>query len=154
MSTTYAINTETLGLTQFSNLSLVGLVDIDGTTVLLAALDLFEFTGTTDDGVALVGYVTTGALTFGNQSYNIPKYSFAGAGSGDVTVTPYMAQHGGELTGTACSESLAAALDQFEMYPGTRYDARRYKLKIAMDGSGDVLESFEIYINPVRHRRG
>lgn len=153
--TIYAINANTFGLSQFSGFTALGLTECDGQVLFLNSTQVLEHSGSTDNGTAITAHVTTGELQLaGNQEFNVTKCSYAGHGSGAVEVTRYTAEQGAANTCPAYSQDLAIELDQYEMPLETRQTARQYKFKIGMTGAGDMLDSFDVYVNPVRHRKG
>jgi len=155
----YKISTSTLGLSQAQDNrwnSVVGVTEHDGDLFVVSnGYGLFEVSGNTDHGSAIVGYITTGELSLaGPQSFNCPKATLIASGTGSLQVARYTKEQGSAKTPNAYSVTLTSEQDEHEVLLETRQHARTYQFKITMTGSGNSLDSFGVYVNPVRPRRG
>ena len=91
----YAINTDTLGISEYDFRD-VRLGTIGDKTVALAETGLYEQCGDTDAGFCIESYITTGALHFGNdlfmKSLSRVHLVAKNAGQLQITLTAYNTQ--------------------------------------------------------------
>lgn len=146
----YAVNATTLGISTYS-LSPVAIAELDNDVFVLVPTKLHEQTGSTDDSTPIVSYVTTGALRLGEaQAVNCPKAVVVVQGS-SLRLDWYTKELGAVPSAEFETRTITSVLDEYEILLGTKHTARSYKFKITFD---DFLDSFGVYVNPVRHRRG
>jgi len=154
-----AINTYTGGLTNYSGTEIdtgVGIGTMGSQSFIIAPTTLYELTGADDAGSDINAYTTTGHLTLAsNMEYNIPKCSFAAQGSGTVSVARFTKEKGAAQTPDAYTATLTSEIDQHEMGLETRQIARSYQFKVSFSAAspGSRLETFDVYVNPARHRK-
>lgn len=155
ISNLYVINTVTSTVSTYHGLTLKSLATVGSNLLMVELGSLLKQAGTTDAGRAIVPLITTGELVLaGKQIYNVPKINFTAAGTGIMTVGRYTTEQGTAQTPSSYSQQLSTEFDQYEMMLETRQAARTYKFDLGLSAVGDMLESFNVYVNPVRHRRG
>lgn len=75
MTTLYAINLRTFGLSRYTGLDPVAVVEHDGTTYVASATALKTFSGTQDGTTPITATVQTGQVNFGSMhDKNIPRF--------------------------------------------------------------------------------
>ena len=149
----YAINAETLGLSEYSHTGDAELIEHKGKTIFRSSSGLDEQVPGVSPISFTVGTIKTGKLTLaGNQEFNIPKVSFGAEGQGTVVVE-YVTQEYGQLHANPSDIRDLAELDQHEMTLETHQAARSYQFTLTLDSPGTKLESLDAYVNPVRHKR-
>jgi len=155
MSTLYAVNTDTFGISQYSPSTLRDMTIHENMVYLLTATAVNILTGATDNGVEVVATLVTGELDpAGGREFNIPKVSLGVEGAGTLTVQTQTKERGAVNTNTAYSIPTLAACDQYECVLERRQCARAYKFTFTMAGTGIKLISLDAYVDPVLHRRG
>ena len=148
----YAVNAQTLGLSEYSHSGDAELIEYNGKTILRSDLGLFEQVPGIDPAT-VVAEIKTGKLTLaGNQEFNIPKISFGAEGQGLIMVQ-YVTQEYGQLHANPSEMRDLAELDQHEMTLETHQAARSYQFTLTLDFPGAKIESLDAYVNPVRHKR-
>ena len=92
----YTLNTNTLGISQYTGPDWIGVAEIDGKTLLLRADGLDEQTGTTDNGEDIDAYIQTGELHFDEEERRkfCTEARVNGQFNEDLALTVYSNEHG------------------------------------------------------------
>lgn len=148
---TYAINTVTRGVSEYSGVPLIGVVEREGSSFGITTTQLYEMAGSDDDGTPINTYITTGNLSVaGLQAFNCPKSTLVVEGT-EFTLERFTQEQGATKTLDSITQTVESVLDEYEVLLETRQHARSYQFKLTLDG---YLDYWSVYVNPVRHRRG
>jgi hypothetical protein len=128
----WAINTDSLGVTQYSNFPFDDLETHNGSTYGLTETGLYELVGDTDDGVPIDALIRTGMLTFGSTNLKRVARAFLYITQNDKIYLKVTAEQRGRRDCTT-----------YEISPLEQYDAQLRRVKLGREVRGTSW-SFEI----------
>lgn len=146
----------TLGVSEY-DIPAVDVVIHEGEPLFLTQTGVVGFDAEADlEANPVVSFIQTGDLQpVGGQEYNAPKLTLGVRGAIDSTMTVQTTtnEQGISQVNEEIEIPLAVDTDQYEVLLGTANVARTYQVKVGVP-VGAKLISADMYINPVRHRRG
>lgn len=146
----------TMGITEY-DIPAIDVVIHDDEPLFLTATGVAGFDAEADlEANPVVSFIQTGNLQpVGGQEYNAPKLTLGVLGAADSTMTVQTTtnEQGALQVNEEIEVPLAVDTDQYEVLLGTANVARTYQVKVGVP-VGAKLISADMYINPVRHRRG
>ena len=99
MSTVYAINANTFGVSTYVGWDIQALCEHEGAAYAVGDTDLFELAGDDDDGTAIAAYVKTGELDFGSVQFKrIPRDYVSLDADGDILLKVNVERRGEAVT--------------------------------------------------------
>lgn len=141
----------TLGVSEYS-IPALDVAAADGAVRFLTPTGVYQLEGNVE--ATATPYVLTGKLHPVDQEYNAPKITLGiNGGDGDLLVQTITNEQGAEQVNGEIETPLSTGADQYEVVLGTGNTARTYQIKIGLPSGARLFDS-ELYINPVRHRRG
>lgn len=153
MSTLYAVNLRTFGLSRYTGLDPVAVVEHDGTTYLASSSNLKVFGGELDGTTPIDGVVETGALeldTSGRKRtvkvYLTPELS----GLFEVRVCATDAESDAEVWWPTVREHLHRAHARYK--PGRGLMGRLWRIRVSWSGppAGAALASWDVLSEKIR----
>jgi hypothetical protein len=128
----WAINTDSLGVTQYTNFPFDGLETHKGSTYGLTETGLYELVGDTDEGAPIEAMVRTGMLTFGSTHLKRVTRAFLYITQDDSIYLRVVSEQRGVRDCTT-----------YEISPLEQYDAQLRRVKLGREVRGTAW-SFEI----------
>jgi hypothetical protein len=142
-------NTITLAPSEYRLVAL-DVATVDGEVRFLTAAGVVKLS---EADVTPIGIMETGKMRPVQQEFNIPKASLGVTGEGSMSIQTTTEEHGKEQINDAIVVTLGEDADQYEVVLGTANVARTYAVEVGLP-AGARMFSADLYINPVRHRRG
>lgn len=100
--TTYVLNTQTMGQSEYEGEfdNVLDVCHVDDRTFALNGTQLFEHTGSDDDGTAIAAHFRTGSVMLGdrNAQKEVERVWLAQVGAVELDVTMYATYWNGEVT--------------------------------------------------------
>lgn len=149
LSAAWVVNTETLGMTRYTELPVSSVAVVGGRVLALGDGGLYEFAGGSDDGTPITCSALTGRVTLGSDQIKrlgdmVLSYSstgavelrvhvYGGAATGAFTYAmPARAADAPRANRIKVGKGLASKFWQFEWYGvGVRYDVSRVTVDVA-----------------------
>lgn len=121
MTEIYSINTNTLGVSKYEDLSSIAFVDMDGELVSMSSTALYEHSGDDDDGTDIDCHLETGQMFFSTINDKRCTYITANvAHSSELTISlvlPDLSQSEGNLLYYPCTAARQQGISSTGNYP-------------------------------------
>lgn len=148
----HTVNTNSLGITEYTGLSLVSMVEHNGQLYAITSTELLEFTGEDDGGVDIDVVLKTGKLDFNSQAIKqMDSVYINGTSSADITLTTTTVEAGVETNRDYTIPSWSGGKDERRKRLGRGARSRWWQVKLTTVGSL-ILRDLKALIAPTSRR--
>lgn len=148
----YAINAVTLGISQYTGLSFIAVVEHDGRYYGLTETEMFEITGTTDDDVDIDCHIKTGIPDFNSPHLKYCPRAYLGYEADEgARVTTFSTDGGEDRTREYnVDATVGNVVRDGRVKLGRNTKARYWGFKIAnYSGGSFAVRSFAVLFNKI-----
>lgn len=150
----HTINTNSLGITEYTGLSLISVVEHGGQMYAITTTELLEFTGTDDDGTDIDIIFKTGLLNFNDESLKqMDSVYLSGTSSENLTLTTTTIEDGIATNRAYTVDSWTGLKYERRKLLGRGVKSKWWQVKIANTNGGSfILRNLKALVAPASRR--
>ena len=150
----HVLNANTMAISTYTGLDLIDVVEMDGRVFACTATELYELTGSDDDGADIAVDVKTGKLTLGDPALKyVPRLYYSGAHDEGMEISVTSVEGGAEKTRLYSKGLRSGSLREGRVKLARRPHAVYWQFRIQNVSGGDlVIDRLDVLSNPIGRR--